>query len=58
MVGQTVSHFRIEGELGRGGMGVVYRATDTLLGREVDFRPLRPDPRFQDLLRRVGLPPD
>src|SRR5262245_41413456 len=47
MIGQEVVHYRIEELLGAGGMGEVYRARDTRLGRDVAVKML-PDIFAQD----------
>jgi len=59
MIGRTIQNYRIEELLGEGGMGTVYRATDTLLRRPVAVKMLHPhllrDSTFMERFRNEAV---
>jgi Protein kinase domain len=52
MIGQTIGKYRVIGQLGRGATGIVYRAVDATLDREVAIKVLNPDLASPDIIKR------
>ncbi|MEU9192173.1 serine/threonine-protein kinase [Streptomyces hundungensis] len=52
LIGQQIAGYRVEGEIGRGGMAVVYRAKDLRLDRTVALKLLAPELARNDTFRK------